>query len=293
MTRKPIEAQSAQSMMPRLKDYEKKYFSSGGIYMIEHITPDALDSVITRGSKYCLEDYRVLRITNGCAKSEINLLPHTLKAGDIVMASKGCILEIIDVSDDVTACGMAFDNPSVFDLNITPGFYGIASLSPTAKEYAETLWKLMQMSRNPEIFTQNIFTAAAKNYVMFAQNQVEIQNTENQGVKKPRNQEIFQKFLALVNQYADKERSIDFYANRLFVSPNYLSAAVKQASGKTVMQWINKQLILKAMILLKHSDKPVAEIAYELNFANPSFFSKFFKKLTGKTPKEYQLPGCG
>ena len=54
------------------------------------------------------------------------------------------------------------------------------------------------------------------------------------------------------------------------------------------MQWINQAVILEAKVLLKHSNLLVFQISDELNFPNPSFFSKFFKRMTGMTPAEYQ-----
>ena len=54
------------------------------------------------------------------------------------------------------------------------------------------------------------------------------------------------------------------------------------------MQWINQAIIFEAKVLLKHSDLLVFQISDELGFPNPSFFSKFFKRITGMTPAEYQ-----
>ncbi|MBR6658935.1 MAG: AraC family transcriptional regulator [Paludibacteraceae bacterium] len=79
-----------------------------------------------------------------------------------------------------------------------------------------------------------------------------------------------------------------FYAERLSLTPHYLSALIKQTSGETVMQWINKMVVFKAKELLKEGNLLVYEIADELNFPNPSFFSRFFKKQTGITPFQYQ-----
>ncbi len=54
------------------------------------------------------------------------------------------------------------------------------------------------------------------------------------------------------------------------------------------MDWINQPIILEAKVLLKHSNLLVYQVSDELNFPNPSFFSKFFKRMTGMTPHEYQ-----
>ena len=103
-----------------------------------------------------------------------------------------------------------------------------------------------------------------------------------------RQDKIFHQFLCLVNLYGIRERKIDFYADKLCVTPNHLGAVIKKASGLTVMQWLNRHAIKKAKVLLCYSDLPIREVAERMNFANPSFFSKFFKGEVGMTPGEYR-----
>ena len=91
--------------------------------------------------------------------------------------------------------------------------------------------------------------------------------------------DIFQRFISLVNTYSKTERN---------VTPRYLNTVIRQTSQQTVMDWINQSIILEAKVLLKHSNRLVYQISDELNFPNPSFFSKFFKRMTGMTPQEYQ-----
>ena len=96
------------------------------------------------------------------------------------------------------------------------------------------------------------------------------------------------RFTTLVNEHAACEHSIAFYADRLCLTPNYLGAVIREASGQTVMQWIHRYIIQQAKLQLKYSDQPIWQIAESLNFPNPSFFSKFFKRETGMTPAEYR-----
>lgn len=98
----------------------------------------------------------------------------------------------------------------------------------------------------------------------------------------------FQSFLELVNKYAVRERSIAFYADRLFLTPRYLSTLVRQASGRTVMDWVNEAVMQEAKLMLCHTDKLVYQIADELNFPNASFFSKYFRRMAGMTPNDYR-----
>ena len=67
-----------------------------------------------------------------------------------------------------------------------------------------------------------------------------------------------------------------------------MSTLVKQVSGKAAKQWIDDAMITRAKVALRHSDKTVAEIAEEMNFPNPSFFCKYFKRLTGLTTQSYR-----
>ncbi|WP_270588002.1 helix-turn-helix domain-containing protein, partial [Bacteroides ovatus] len=61
------------------------------------------------------------------------------------------------------------------------------------------------------------------------------------------------------------------------------------AHKKGCVSVLTQPLILEAKVLLKHSNLLVYQISDELNFPNPSFFSKFFKRMTGMTPHEYQF----
>lgn len=63
---------------------------------------------------------------------------------------------------------------------------------------------------------------------------------------------------------------------------------VRQTSGITAKEWIDKAVITSAKVLLRHGDLPIVEISDRLHFATPSFFCKYFKRLTGCTPQEYR-----
>lgn len=95
-------------------------------------------------------------------------------------------------------------------------------------------------------------------------------------------------FMALVKKHFREERSVGFYADKLFISPKYLSLIIKEVTGKSATAWIEQCVILEAKNLLKFSGKNVQQIAYELNFTNQSSFGKYFKHLTGMSPTQYQ-----
>jgi AraC-like DNA-binding protein len=99
---------------------------------------------------------------------------------------------------------------------------------------------------------------------------------------------IFEHFLQLVSEYHTKERNMAFYAERLCLTPKYLSKLVKNVSGRSAPDWIDSFVILEAKNMLRYSDASIKEIVYNLNFPNQSVFYKFFKANTGMTPSEYR-----
>nr|WP_320058946.1 helix-turn-helix domain-containing protein [uncultured Bacteroides sp.] len=112
-------------------------------------------------------------------------------------------------------------------------------------------------------------------------------------VHESRKEELFEQFLHLLNSTFRKERNVIYYANKLFLTPKYLSRVVKEVSGKTAGEWIDDFVILEAKALLKSTGKSIQEIAEELHFANQSFFGKYFKHHTELSPKEYRkCDGC-
>lgn len=103
-----------------------------------------------------------------------------------------------------------------------------------------------------------------------------------------RSKTVLEDFLLLVRDYHTKERSLSFYADKLYLTPKYLSKLIKSVSGKSAHEWIDSFVILEAKNLLKYSDMSIKSIVYELNFPNQTTFYRFFKTKTGMTPSEYR-----
>lgn len=103
-----------------------------------------------------------------------------------------------------------------------------------------------------------------------------------------RNINLFGEFMVLLNENFRTEHQIEFYANKLCLTPKYLSLLIKQTSGRTVAQWIDYCLITEAKSLLLYSDLSIQQVAYSLHFPTPSFFGTYFKRSVGVTPGEFR-----
>lgn len=112
--------------------------------------------------------------------------------------------------------------------------------------------------------------------------------SENMNFLK-REEVLFNQFINLLTEHHRKERRVDFYAEQLFLSSKHFSTVVKKVSGKTAREWIDEYVILEAKALLKYSVMSIQEVAYFMNFPNPSFFGKYFKHHTGMSPSEYKM----
>ena len=99
---------------------------------------------------------------------------------------------------------------------------------------------------------------------------------------------VLEDFLKLVQEHHTQERSLSFYADKLYLTPKYLSKLIKNVSGRSAHEWIDSFVILEAKNLLKYSDLPIKQIVTELNFPNQTTFYRFFKTQTGLTPTEYR-----
>ncbi len=95
-------------------------------------------------------------------------------------------------------------------------------------------------------------------------------------------------FIKLVVEHHNEERNMAFYADKLCLSPKYLSKLVKAQTGRSAPEWIDAFVIMEAKNLLKYSEMSIKEIVYKLHFPNQSVFYKFFKAHTGMTPSDYR-----
>lgn len=100
--------------------------------------------------------------------------------------------------------------------------------------------------------------------------------------------EILRKFILLLDNHCRQERRLSFYADRLCITPKYLTVLVKQASGRNARQWMVDFVIAESKRLLQKETLTVLEVSDRMNFPNQSFFTKFFRQYTGQTPTEYK-----
>ncbi|MBC6612380.1 helix-turn-helix transcriptional regulator [Hymenobacter sp. BT507] len=96
------------------------------------------------------------------------------------------------------------------------------------------------------------------------------------------------RFKQLVATSLSSLHLVSDYAERLHVTPNYLTKAVRTATGKPPARWIEESIVLEAKVLLGHSTWPISDIAQRVGLSDPSYFSRLFKKHAGLSPLAYR-----
>ncbi|CAM1343431.1 helix-turn-helix domain-containing protein [Tenacibaculum amylolyticum] len=95
-------------------------------------------------------------------------------------------------------------------------------------------------------------------------------------------------FKRLVSNHFIEHKSVAYYAEKLNLTANYLNDRIKVHTGKTAKEHITSRILLEAKNMLLYTDMDIAEISYTLQFNEPSYFGKFFKKHTQQTPKKFR-----
>ena len=103
-----------------------------------------------------------------------------------------------------------------------------------------------------------------------------------------RDKVLFNQFLTLVEKEQQKRHQVAYYAEKLYISPKYLSTVCTRVSGKSPMRWITDSVMEQCYTMLKTTSLSVKEISNRLGFPNPSFFGQYFRDEAGMTPMEYR-----
>lgn len=102
------------------------------------------------------------------------------------------------------------------------------------------------------------------------------------------NQLILKKLMIIIEEYYSKERSLDFYASKMNLSIQHLCFIIKNETGKTLKDILAEFVIRDAQNRLLFTGMSIQEIAYSLNFADQSFFGRYFKRYSGVSPRTFR-----
>ncbi|TCC97331.1 helix-turn-helix domain-containing protein [Pedobacter frigidisoli] len=171
----------------------------------------------------------------------------------------------------------------VFKLFNMQGQYSIIPLdSDVSMRFKHLFSLLIDEYQNPKgtyLVLKSLLKVFLLNLIRLNQDAFLIQDT---------NQKRVYEFIVLMEKYYKTERKASFYCNKLGLGEKRLNQILKEKMNKSLTQLLHIRLIVEAKRKLIKSDQTIKEIAYDLNFEDRGYFTRFFKKLTGQTPKDFK-----
>ena len=238
---------------------------------------------------------------NGEVEASINLNKVKVQANDVIVLTPGSIFQIDHVEGNLKIYFLGFsasyleqkENSRVLLDTMYQGLgRPILSLSADGAKLLEEYFTLLihtylhfeesSILRNiaPNIFT-DVHTIISTLY----------KKNTNEKVSISKSEQICRSFTQLVLQHYSQNRNVAWYAEKLGITHAYLCTTVKQAIGKTCVDVISSMVIMDAKSQLKSTNLSIQQISDSLNFANMSFFGKYFKRHVGMSPLEYRNNG--
>lgn len=267
---------------------------NGALYFVHH-----MENTCITIEGHRLAHYAVCLLSEGEMKVETNLFLHHAKAPSVFVIAPGVIRRFLETEKVRQATVIFFDKEFFLKNQANIHFLDKFDFLEQKDQHIIELDELQHQKflNYFQLIEQKIGDSAThtsdiiRSFIYILLNELDdITNSRSisQTPTISRNELLLKEFKTLLTKYFIEERQLLFYAEKLHVTPKYLSAAVKEASGKTAGDWIAEMLILEAKVLLQDKKLTIAQIAYTLKFNDPSHFGKFFKSQTDQSPLVYR-----
>lgn len=237
--------------------------------------------------------------TEGSLEMVVDGIHHKLCKGDILFCSQSVVLYDVTIPSSCKGkivC-ISWEYTQKLFLRSTCQWDNILQLrynpllhpSICEREIYMAYYQLLYAKLKCHCYTTDIdciFQSFFYDFYKMASRHAMQKNKSKENQISPRQEELFKRFIMLLKDKHCSEHFCSFYADQLCVTPKHLTTVIKQVSGKSVSEWIDIYLIDQIKLQLENTSLTVSEIACKLNFSNISFFGKFVKRHTGKSPKQ-------
>ncbi|SDW80931.1 AraC-type DNA-binding protein [Lutibacter oricola] len=256
------------------------------------------------------------------SKKEMMTKPHRAQFYHILIIEKGKGTHLVDFNpikiENNTIICVPHNSVNKFDIN---GVYKGKAILFTKSFFCRNkydtqflhlsrlfsdLYSVTKLEFNPKISNLSILINAmeteylresdnAKFHILYNMLHIFLLQTERemrkQGyveLKPSANLDYLVMFKNVLEKNYKTEKSVSAYASKLSISTKQLNKATTTLLDKTPKQIIDERIVLEAKRLLSHSSQSIKEIAYKLNYEEPTNFIKYFKKHTNSTPSEFK-----
>lgn len=238
----------------------------------------------------------VIACVNGKMQVELNTISHTIHKNEVLICRPNALLSNLMLSPDFDGMALCMTQKGIleqfsenelwkkaFHFEENPIIFVSAESLHMLNLYGKILKN--KIKKENSFYQKEIITSIIRiaMYELMANVDDGKSDSYSYGLKNQR-EVLFKRFIDMLVGTQTKPRNISWYAERLYISPKYLSTVCKQVSGKTAFSWINEYVQLDIRHWLKNSNKTIKEIADLLNFPNISFFGKYCRTHFGVSP---------
>ena len=237
-------------------------------------------------------------VKSGTATVEVDFKRYDIAENSLLLFLPGSHMQHVERSSDFSVSYVTFA-PEVYDevaRHFEPTFliflkeYPVASISEEDAKFVNHQISAIRhvMEHCPGQHQMQIVRNLTQNFYLSLYDRTREIFSRRQTKNVTSQEGLFMKFLMLVHENAATERDLSFYADRLCITTRYLSTIVRNQTGRTAKDFIDSHCLQTIKLLLRTTDEPLQNIALQLQFPDQSFFSRYFKKLTGTTPTEFR-----
>ena len=235
----------------------------------------------------------------GSARYYVDTVEHVVEPGDLIIINQGRVTHDCTMTPDCRGIGIIIDynffKETIKSVHELSSLFLFARNHPVfrlpevrANFIRDTFFQMKDKISEPDNhFRRQMVQSLFLTMVYEMCNVIYTAQVKNDGCNS-RSEEIFTKFLLLVEANFRTERRVGWYSEQLCISPKYLSETIKMVSKRTPSEWIDSYVTMELRMLFRNTQKSIKEIAQELNFSNQSFLGKYFKEHVGMSPSKYR-----
>lgn len=248
-----------------------------------------------QGQSFVFDGFAFCICTNGGIRIRINYSEYQVVSGEMFVVLPKHIFSVLEYSVDVEVKTVFISLDFMHHLPIAPDFDLLTHINmhPCAKLDKEQVEDLMNLhsvfqhyDKEEKLYRQ-IQDALVLSLVLIAVS-VFKESPTDQDNTGTRQESLTRSFFNLLLQHFEIEKSVSFYADKLCITPKYLTMTVKSVTRHSAQSWINELVLTESKRYLKMTEFTVRQISERLNFPTDSAFVRFFRTHTGSTPLEYR-----
>lgn len=227
----------------------------------------------------------------------INLISTEVKQGDFITLLPGTIIQFNEQKEKIHLGFLGFSSHCINGVNLIQSTlssfskileYPVLKLNSIVASYFKDYISLCARITNGPFPPDTQMAQNTLNHLLYGIDKLYSVHPLQYKKSKSRKEEICREFIQLVIENYTNERRAQFYADKLGISLQHLSSAVKQITGKNILNIITQVIMIDIKAKLKSTNMTIQEISYSLNFPSASFFGKYFKRHMGMSPLEYR-----